>query len=402
MNNVSAVRLGEAEPVLAGALAPLISSSKPLRVLHVHAGNIYGGIESMLLTYVRQGALCPEMQNSFALCFAGRFSVELESHGAVVHQLGQVRVRQPLSVRRARNKLLGILRSGTFDVVVTHSSWSQAIFGRTVRLANVPLVLYLHAPLNGRHWLERLAQRNLPDLVLCNSAFTAASVERHYPQAPRAVLHCAVSPPANESRQDAHELRAALDTSDEATVIVQVSRMEAWKGHSLHFEALSRLLDLPNWVCWIVGGTQQPSEEKYFAELRGMASRLKIASRIRFLGERADVTRLLAAADIYCQPNTGAEPFGLSFIEALHARLPIVTTALGGALEIADESCSLIASPGDVSGLEAKLRELIQNPLLRTRLGEAGPARARALCDPHARLGEFCAALSGVVHVTRS
>jgi glycosyltransferase involved in cell wall biosynthesis len=49
---------------------------------------------------------------------------------------------------------------------------------------------------------------------------------------------------------------------------------------------------------------------------------------------RSDVARLLAAADIHCQPNIGPEPFGITFIEALYAGLPLVTTSIGGAIEM--------------------------------------------------------------------
>jgi len=55
--------------------------------------------------------------------------------------------------------------------------------------------------------------------------------------------------------------------------------------------------------------------------------------RVRFVGERLDVARILAAADIFCQPNIEAEPFGIVFIEALYAGLPVVASASGGALE---------------------------------------------------------------------
>ena len=67
---------------------------------------------------------------------------------------------------------------------------------------------------------------------------------------------------------------------------------------------------------------------------------------MRWLGQRRDVPELLAAADIYCQPNVGAEPFGIVFVEALYTGLPVVTTALGGALEIIDASCGVLVPPG--------------------------------------------------------
>ena len=59
---------------------------------------------------------------------------------------------------------------------------------------------------------------------------------------------------------------------------------------------------------------------------------------------------MMAAADIYCQPNLTAEPFGITFIEALHSRLPVVATALGGTREIVDESCAFSSLPAMPAG----------------------------------------------------
>ena len=37
-----------------------------MRVLHVHSGNPYGGVETMLTTMARRRDACPEMQQQFA------------------------------------------------------------------------------------------------------------------------------------------------------------------------------------------------------------------------------------------------------------------------------------------------------------------------------------------------
>jgi glycosyltransferase involved in cell wall biosynthesis len=375
----------------------------------VHAGNLYGGVETMLLTQVRERDRCPGLETSFALCFAGRFSEELTDAGATVHSLGQVRTRQPLAVHRARQNLKALLQRERFDVVVTHSCWSQAIFGPTVRAAAVPLVFYMHGPANGKHWQERWARRTQPDLVLCNSNFTANTSSLLFPRVRAETVYCPVSPsrPLAEAVLTTQhnlaaiktETRAELQTPADATVIIQVSRMEAGKGQAQHLEALSLLKDLPDWICWQVGGAQRPNEVRYLDELTKLAAKLGIAERVRFLGQRSDVARLLEAADVYCQPNSGAESFGIACIEALYARLPIVTTNLGGATEIVDDACGVLVKPGDVSGLSDVLRRLIQNAALRERLGAAGPVRARGLCQPAARLDQFHQSLRSVIPV---
>jgi glycosyltransferase involved in cell wall biosynthesis len=113
---------------------------------------------------------------------------------------------------------------------------------------------------------------------------------------------------------------------------------------------------------------------------------LGLEGRVRFLGHRTDVARVLAAADVHCQPNTGPEPFGVAFVEALYAGLPVATTALGGALEIVDESCGVLTPPGDAGALADALGRLTRDVGVRAGLGAAGPSRAAALCDPARQL----------------
>jgi glycosyltransferase involved in cell wall biosynthesis len=166
--------------------------------------------------------------------------------------------------------------------------------------------------------------------------------------------------------------------------------MEQYKGHLLHLESLAQFANLNGWVCWIVGGPQRRREFRYFERLKRNSIRLGIVERVRFVGQRSDVSRLLAAAEIHCQPNQGPEPFGITFIEGMLAKLPIVTTALGGALEIVNPTTGFLVPPAHPKALAASLRQLIEDPDLRIRLGSAGPARAKEFCDPGRQMASLC------------
>jgi glycosyltransferase involved in cell wall biosynthesis len=102
---------------------------------------------------------------------------------------------------------------------------------------------------------------------------------------------------------------------------------------------------------------------------------------------------VLAASDVYCQPNLEPEPFGLSLVEAMYAGLPVVTTAAGGALEIVDETCGELPTAGDAAGVAEALRRLIDDPARRARLGAAGQQRAGELCDPRRRMADIAQTL---------
>jgi FkbM family methyltransferase len=328
----------------------------------------------------------PGRRSGFALAYDdGRLGRELRAAGAAVEGLGPARFGRPWTVVRARRRLARLLAGAGPAAVICHACWSHALAAPVARRAGRPLVFWMHDRAGGGHWLERLAARTPPDLVVANSRFTAATAPGLFPGVPVEVLPCAVAPPRVADPAAARaRLRRELGTPADAVVIVLAGRLEPWKGHRLLLAALGRLRDRPGWAAWIAGGPQKPGEAAYLDALRAGAAAAGLADRVRFLGQRADVPELLAAADLHCQPNTGPEPFGVAFVEALYAGLPVVTTRLGGATEILTADCGVLVEPADPEALAATLAGLIADPSARARLGAAGPARARALGDPAA------------------
>ena len=363
-----------------------------LRVLHAHPGNLFGGIETMLVTIARHAPGAD--RHAFALCFAGRLADDLAAAGAPVTRLSPPRLSRPWTVRRARQDLLALLSREPADVVICHSPWSLAVFGPAIRRARLPVALWLHGPLSSRSWLDRFAARRQPDLLLCNSRYTADCATALF-RGPAQIVYPPVQP-AHVDRASARDaLRAALGAAPSETVILQVSRLESWKGHHLLLEALGDLRDTPGWTCWVAGGAQRPAETRYLETLKRAAASLHIERRVRFLGERRDVPQLMAAADVFCQANQAPEPFGIVFIEALQAGLPVVTTDLGGAREILTPDCGVLVAPANAAALAQALRQLVDQPGRRSGLGSGGPLRARELCDPAAQLARLAAVLRG-------
>lgn len=354
-----------------------------LRVLHVTAGNLFGGIERMLQGMV--AAQQSDCTHEIAVCFDGRLAAELRAGGSLPHVLGDVRFRRPDTVWRARRRLAQLLAAGRHDAVICHAPWSGVLAAPVARRAARPLIVWAHDSPQPDGWPERRIARLPPDLLICNSRHTEEAVARWMPRVPRAVVHPPVQPAPFVPAADRRRQREELGASDAATVILLASRLEEWKGHRVLLEAASRLRG--DVAVWIAGGPQRPEESAYFEELSDLADRCPTC-RVRFLGQRADVPRLMASADIYCQPNTGPEPFGIAFVEALAAGVPVVTTAMGGAVEIVDERCGILVREPSPVLVAAALQRLIDDPALRAALSSAAPAQARRIADPQARLLE--------------
>jgi glycosyltransferase involved in cell wall biosynthesis len=360
-----------------------IAPSERLRVLHVHSGNLYGGVETFLRTLARDGGAARQMVSTFALCFDGALSKELRALGSSPHMLGVVRLRHPFTVRRARRSLARLLARQRFDVIACHQAWAYAIFAPTIRRAGLPLVFWQHTADDGRHWLARLARRVSPDLAVACSQYATERLSRWFPNARKLTIFCPLHTDASPTCDTVSRaaLRRSLDTAPDDLVVVQVGRLDPDKGNRETLEALASLRDLGCWTYWMVGGPQSVAEERYLRDLMTLGRRHGISDRVRFVGQRQDVAALLDAADVYCQPNVRPEPFGLSLVEAQAAGLPIVTSAIGGAFEIVTEACGMLVPPDDIGALSDALRRLLTDAKLRARLGAAGRDAGPALCD---------------------
>jgi glycosyltransferase involved in cell wall biosynthesis len=372
-----------------------MSGARPLRTLHVHSGNMFGGVERILETLASAGG-ASGLESAFALCFEGRLSAGLERSGAALTLLPQVRISRPWQVLKARQALKARLERPRPDLVVVHSAWSHTVFGPTIRRAGIPLVRWLHAAENGRTWQERAAGFVRPDFVICNSRYTCEGSSTRYPGVARGVFYAPV--PVEEVEPEVRaRLRKSFDAPADAIVIVMAARMEALKGHATLLAALSRLRSARPWGCWIAGGAQRPPEVEYVEALQAEIDRLGLSSRVKLLGERPDVSALLAAADIYCQPNIGPDAYGLSFVEALVSGLPVVSTTLGAVGEVVDASCGILVPPHAPEQVASALESLFDNETRRA-MSVAALARGAQFTDVDARVEALAELLAPVHH----
>ena len=335
------------------------------------------------------------MAPRFATCFDGRVAAELDAAGTACVRLGDVRASRPHSVVRARRRLADLLHTDRPHAAICHSPWTFGLAAPVLRRAGVPVLLWVHDRLSGRTWPERWASLTRPDAIVSNSHFTAASVPTLYPDSSPVVVYAPVPHPARIDPVQRSSIRASLDVDRESTcVVLLASRFERWKGHAALLAAIAGLPG--DWCVWIAGAPQKGGESEYARELQQMCTATDMKDRVRFLGDRRDMPALMQSADLHCQPNTAPEPFGLVFVEALHAALPVITSDMGGAAEIVTRECGMLVPAGDRAALRAALRHLIEDPDARRRLGTAGPARAAALCDPATQLRRLAAVVESV------
>ena len=216
--------------------------------------------------------------------------------------------------------------------------------------------------------LERLTARRA-DAVLCVSADLAARMRR---AGARDVALAVVSAPpaAAPSAEAVGQARAAMGAAGRP-VVLAVGRLTPQKGFDLLLEAMTILGDREPAPLLVIAG-----EGPQAARLAPRSAAL--GSDVRFLGLRADIPALLAAADVVAVPSRW-EGQPLIVQEALRAGRPLVASRVGGIPSLTGEDAALLVPPGDPGRLASAVRSLLDDRALASALGAAAVARARAL-----------------------
>jgi len=132
----------------------------------------------------------------------------------------------------------------------------------------------------------------------------------------------------------------------------------------------------------LLAGGPAPGSEDHVTRMKTLARELGLEKAVVFAGELSDPRPAYAAMDIFVLPSAQPEPFGGVVLEAMVLELPVIATAIGGSPEqVVPGKTGFLVPPADSYALAEKLRVLLKDPALRSRMGRAGRERvATELC----------------------
>jgi len=146
--------------------------------------------------------------------------------------------------------------------------------------------------------------------------------------------------------------------------------------HVSNFRPVKRILDvlavfervskvLPSRLLMIGDGPDRSRAEAFCRE-HGLRD------RVFFFGNIPNLEEVLGSADLFLLPSE-AESFGMAALEAMASEVPVIATRAGGLPEVVIEGESGYLLPvGDVDGMAERAIEILSDPALQRRLGQAG------------------------------
>lgn len=279
------------------------------------------------------------------------------------------------------------LRRHDYDILNCHWILPQGFVGAlSARWLGVPLITTVHGgdvfALRGPI-LRRFKAFSLrwADAVTVNSSATRAAVMELVPQLeevhtiPMGASELRGADPARVS-----ELRRRYRLQD-GPLLVYVGRIVEEKGVEDLIRAVSAVSsELPDTTGLIVGEGQDR------AALQQLAVELGLQDRIFFTGwvGAEEVMDYLAAGDIFVGPSRTSsggwvEAQGLTFVESMLARTPVIATRTGGIVDcVQHEKTGLLVEERAPDMLAAAIARLAANPRLAEELVEAGDRLARS------------------------
>lgn len=270
------------------------------------------------------------------------------------------------------------LRAACADADLVHAHGLHASFRTVLALSGrrTPLVVTWHdrAEAEGaRAHLVRLLERRVVKAASVVLGTTSALVDRARRTGARDARLAAVALPGPRpavERDDPDRLRPKVRAELGATgrpLLIAVGSLERQRGYDVLLDASRAWQRLDPVPLVVIAGE---------GALRGALQR-RIEDEglpVRLIGRRDDVSELLAAADVALLPSSW-ESRSVLAQEALHTRVPLVATDVGGIPELVGDAAEVVPY-GDPQALADAVVRLLGDPERQELLKERGVRQA--------------------------
>lgn len=273
---------------------------------------------------------------------------------------------------------VSLCRGHSFDVLNAQfvlPSGVPAVF--LSKLFRVPFVLSfiggdIYDPTKGisphRHSTLRMAIRWIAKQASICTAISEDTKRRaeqiHGVKKEIVVTHLGIVPQAVE-----HKERSELGMPTDALLAITIGRLIPRKGY---MTLLAAWKNVPDVHLAILG--DGPLKQ----EMNAYISSNDMQDRVHMLGFVSEVEKLqlLRIADLYVSAAKH-EGFGIVFIEAMDAGLPIVATNDGGQKDFLTEENAILIPPDDASALQGAVSTFVTDDMLRKSTGERNAQKAK-------------------------
>jgi glycosyltransferase involved in cell wall biosynthesis len=337
-----------------------------MRVLHVISEMGAGGAETLVAGMVARGE---EYGWVSAVASGGGFRGDALAAAGTATFPVPLAHRSKAGVLRAAWAVRHALAEFRPDVVLAHNVGASLVARLALVPGRRPLLTVFHGVADHEYPAATRILRRTSDRVVAVSPAAAGRLAVSGLREPSVIRNAVFARPPVFGRGS---VRASLDVGDGTPVALCLARLEPQKRHDVLLDAWAALEG--DAVLWLAGDGSLRAELEERAE--------PLAGRVRFLGTRADVPDLLAAADVTVLTSDW-EGLPLAVLESMAAGRPVVATDVGGVREVLAGGGGLVVPPGDPATTAQALNTLLFDRSTRDSAAAAGRQAIERDHDPH-------------------
>nr|WP_280712760.1 glycosyltransferase family 4 protein [Desulfobaculum xiamenense] len=318
----------------------------------------------------------------------------------------------PVSDLRALFELVGVIRSGGYDIVHTHNSKAGFIGRLAAFIAGTPIVVHtVHgfafhesesAPRRVLFCaLERLAANWCHHMIFISRPLVEWARREGVlrPGMAHSVIYSGIRLNLFRpvSRRRRRELRREMGLAPDAPVIGMVSKLWPGKGHDVLLRAFAALRQrMPRARLLIVG------EGAERANLERLARSLGLGGAVVFAGFMADVRPAIGACDATVLPSL-FEGMGRVLLESMAMGVPVIASEVGGIPDLVrHRENGLLVPPGNVRELALAMHHLLHDTQQARELGRAGRRTVTECYGADAMVGAIDGVYRGLLAARRA
>lgn len=171
-------------------------------------------------------------------------------------------------------------------------------------------------------------------------------------------------------------------------ILLMVGTFEERKGHEFALDALKIALRRRDDLHLLLIGNASDEEVHRVQKLINERS---LSNDVTITGKIENVANSMSGADLVIIPSQNHESFGLTAVEAMLNKLPVVATNIGGIPETIgkDGGCGFLINPNDPDEFSQKIIYIIDNPEFSKKMGANGLSRASDVFSPKKMAHEY-------------
>lgn len=265
-------------------------------------------------------------------------------------------------------RLIGSIRP---EIIHTHFAerfglFFIPIFGRIFGVRKI--IAEVHNVSGKKDKYPKLAYDQFDHVLTCSAAVKDELVIRGVNPRLVAVQYLGLRAGHEFSQELRKKFRSEFGISQDSIVFACIAFDTEFKGLDVLLKAFQNITRKHKDLHLISIGV-----DPKLSSLPNLAQELGISQQVHWAGIRDNGWEVLNAADVYVQPSRSCEGLGLSILEAMSLKLPVVCTTIGGMVEVVKDGLNGIwAEPNNSESLANALERMIELRAKWPLIGNAG------------------------------